>query len=139
MEQKTNNKKRIIGLSVLVALIAVFIAAFFIFRAKPVTGEKEITIEVIDDKAASVVYEVDTDAEFLLGAMEDAEEEGLTFSGTEGDYGLMVEVVNGVSAVFDKDGAFWGFNVNGDFCQYGVSEQPVNNGDAFQIVYTPAE
>jgi hypothetical protein len=37
------------------------------------------------------------------------------------------------------DGAYWSFNVNGEYCNYGVSEQPVEDGDAFEIVYTKAE
>lgn len=137
MEQNKNNKKLYWGIGILAALVVVFVAAFFIFRAKPVEGEKNITIEVIDDKAASTVYEVNTDAEFLQGAMEDAE--GLTFSGQDSEYGLMVEVVNGISAVYDKDNAFWGFSVNGEFCQYGVSQQPVTDGDEFEITYTPVQ
>lgn len=137
MEQKNNNKKLYWGIGILAALILAFLAIFFVFRAKPVEGEKNITIEVIDKQSASVVYEVNTDAEFLLGAMEDAE--GLEFSGKDGDYGLMVEVINGVSAVYEKDKAFWGFSVNGEFCQYGVDQQPVVDGDKFEIKYTPAE
>ena len=29
--------------------------------------------------------------------------------------------------------------VNDDYCNYGISEQPVEDGDAFQIVYTLME
>lgn len=137
MEQKKNNKKLYWSIAILIAFVAVFITVFFIFRPKPIEGEKAITIEVIDNNQKSTLYNVNTDAEFLLGAMEDTE--NLTFNGTEGEYGLMIEVVNGLSAVYDKDGAFWGFNVNGEFCQYGVTEQPVADGDAFQIIYTLAQ
>ena len=135
--QKTNNKKKIWGAVALVALVAVFAAVFVIFRAKPVAGEKDITIEVIDNNQASTMYEVSTDAEYLQQAMEEAE--GLTFSGTESEYGLMVDTVNDLRADYTLDGAYWGFNVNGEYCNYGISEQPVADGDAFQIVYTPAE
>ena len=33
----------------------------------------------------------------------------------------------------------FGFYVNGEYCNYGVSEQPVEDGDEFSIVYTPAQ
>lgn len=63
------------------------------------------------------------------------EADGLEFSGTESEYGLMVETVNGVTADFNVDGAYWSFYVNGTYCNYGVDSQPVEDGDAFQIKY----
>ena len=33
-------------------------------------------------------------------------------------------------------GAYWGFSVNGQYCNYGIDEQPVEDGDAFVIAYT---
>ena len=29
--------------------------------------------------------------------------------------------------------------LNGEYCNYGISEQPVNDGDTFSIIYTPAQ
>ena len=84
-------------------------------------------------------YQIKTDAEYLQGAMDDAKEEGLTYSGEDSEYGLMVDTVNGEKAVFEKDGAYWGFSVNGEYCNYGISEQPVADGDAFEIAYTVGE
>lgn len=71
--------------------------------------------------------------------MDEAKEEGLTYSGTDGDYGLMVDTVNDEKAVFEEDGAYWGFFVNGEYCNYGIAEQPVADGDEFEIVYTVGE
>ncbi|MEE0967314.1 MAG: DUF4430 domain-containing protein, partial [Bacilli bacterium] len=44
--------------------------------------------------------------------------------------------VNGVTADYNTDGAYWGFYVNEEYCNYGIDQQPVNDQDAFQIVYT---
>ena len=95
---------------------------------------KNITIEVIDNEQKSTVYELNTDAEFLRDAMEEAE--GLEFTGTESEYGLMVESVNGVVADFSVDCSYWGFYVDGEYCMSGIDTQPVENGQAFQIIYT---
>ena len=139
MEKQTSNKKKKIlwGVGLLIALVAVFAVLFFAFRPKTADGTKDITIEVIDNEEDSILYEVNTDAEYLQGAMEDAE--GLTFSGTDGEFGLMIDTVNDLRADYEKDGAYWSFNINGEYCNYGISEQPVTDGDAFQIVYTPAQ
>ena len=52
--------------------------------------------------------------------------------------GCMVTEVNGETAIYEENGAYWGFFVNGEYCNYGISDQPVNDGDAFSIVYTKA-
>lgn len=134
-----NKKKVVLGSGILVVLIITMTLIWTTFREKPVEGSKEITIEVVDSEGESEVYELKTDAEYLQQAMEEAEEQGLTFEGEDGPYGLTVTIVNGEQAIYVVDGAYWGFYVNGEYCNYGIEEQPVEDGDAFEIVYTPAE
>ena len=133
-ETKKSNKKVIIAVVALLAVIAVMAAVFFIFREKPVEGSKAITIEVINKAQESTMYELKTDAEYLRQAMEEAD--GLEFTGTESEYGMMVESVNGEVADYNVDGSYWSFYVNDNYCNYGIDTQPVLDGDAFQIVYT---
>lgn len=134
MTEKKTNKKLFIGIAVLVGLIAVFAVVFFLFKPKAVQGEKSIVIEVVDNNENSTLYIFNTDAEYLRQAMEDAD--GLEFSGTESEYGMMVETVNGVTADWNVDQSYWAFYVNGEYCNYGIDEQPVMNNDLFQIVYS---
>ena len=133
-ETMNNNKKKILGIGLLLILIASLSFIYFKFSEKPVEGSKLITIEVINKSEESTKYELKTDAEYLRQAMEEAD--GLDFSGTEGDYGIMIDTVNGERADYNKDGAYWSFLVNGDYSNYGVDDQPVKDGDKFQIVYT---
>jgi hypothetical protein len=107
--------------------------AYVSFKEKPVEGSKSVTIEVVDDKGVSELYELKTDAQYLAEAMEEA---GIPYETSEGPYGLTVDSVHGVSGIFGVDAGYWGFFVNGDYCNYGISEQPVEDGDEFQIVYT---
>ena len=127
-------KKILIGAGALVALVAAFIIIWFNFREKPVEGSKEVSIEVVNSKGESKVYELKTDALYLKEAMDEAK--GLEYSGTESQYGLMIEVVNGETAIYTENGAYWSFYVNGEYCNYGIETQPVEDGDEFQIVYT---
>ena len=91
------------------------------FSEKPVEGSKNITIEVVNSKEESKVYELKTDAEFLREAMEEAKEQGLTFETSEGQYGLVVNAVNGETADLNSGSAYWGFYVNENlkFSQHG--------------------
>lgn len=134
-ENQKNKKVRIgIGVGCLVVLFAVLAVVYSVFGAKPVEGSKNITIEVVNKAAEATVYEVSTDAEYLRQAMEEAD--GLTFSGTESEYGMMVDTVNGETADYSVDGSYWSFYVNDEYCNYGIDSQPVLDGDEFSIVYT---
>ena len=128
------NLGRLLAAAAFALLIAVMALVYVRFSAKPVTGSKAVTLEVISSAAEKTVYALRTDAEYLSQAMEEAE--GLTFTASEGPYGLMVSAVNGEIADFNVNGAYWGFFVNGAYCNYGVSEQPVHDGDVFTIAYT---
>ncbi len=128
------NKKKIIGIAAFVLLAVVLIAAYFIFRPSASSDQKSITIEVVDSKKDTTSYNVTTNAQFLKDAMEEAD--GLEFSGEEGDYGIMLSTVNGETADFEKDGAYWSIMVNDEYGNYGIDQQPLTDGDVYQIVYT---
>lgn len=135
-----SKKKKIVGVVVgVVALIAVMAGLYLNFGPKTQEGAKAVTIEVVDDEGESTEYKLHTDAEYLVDAMEEAGKEGLTFSGTKGEFGLTVDTVNDVKADFNTDAAYWAFYVNGEYCNYGVDQQPVADGDAFKIEYTIME
>lgn len=136
-EKKTNTKKIVAGILALALLITVCAFAYVKFKPQAIEGAKAVTIEVVYDEGTSVEYEVHTDAEYLLQAMEDAD--GLTFDGEEGEYGFTIYTVNDVTADFNTDGAYWSFYVNDEYCNYGVSEQIVNDGDEFVIRYETFE
>ena len=127
-------KKILIAVGAFLTLIAILVGVYFLFVKKPTEGSKNITIEVINSKEESKVYELKTDALYLKEVMEEAK--GLTFDGEDSQYGFTVITVNGESADFNVSSAYWSFYVNGEYCNYGVDSQPVENGDEFQIIYT---
>lgn len=134
-EKQKNSKVKIgIGIGCLAAVLVILAVIYSLFSAKTTAGSKNITIEVVNKASESTMYEVSTDAEYLKEAME--ETEGLTFEGTESEYGMMVDTVNGEKADYNIDGSYWSFYVNGEYCNYGIDAQPIADQDAFQIVYT---
>lgn len=132
-EIKKSNKKIILAVAILAVVVVAMAAIFLLFRPKTAEGSKVITIEVVNSARESKLYEVKTDAEYLRQAMEEAK--GLEFSGTESEYGLTLETVNGEVTDFNN-GSYWGIFVNGEYGMYGIDSQPVYDGDAFRIVYT---
>lgn len=137
MNKTKTNKAKVAGMIGLAILIAAMGLVYLTFKEKPVTGTKNITLEVVNSAGAVTTYEVETEAEFLQQVMDEAE--GLQYSGADGEYGMMIDTVNGEVASYDVNKAYWGFYVNGDYCNYGIAEQPVEDGDVFQIAYTLAE
>ena len=52
-QTRNTNRKWIIALPILVALAAIFGAVYLLNAPKAVSGAKELSIEVVDDQAAS--------------------------------------------------------------------------------------
>lgn len=132
-ETKKPNRKIILGAAALAAVIAVFLIIFNLFREKPVEGNKAVTLEVLNQENKTTKYQVQTDAEFLRQAMEEAE--GFTFDGEEGAYGFTLYTINGETHNWSVDGTYWAIYVNGEYGQNGIDSQPVKDGDVFRFAY----
>lgn len=135
-EETMKQSKKFLGIGAILLLAACMIFAYLTFAEQAVEGHKFVTIEVVDDAERTTTYEVHTDALYLQQAMEQTQ--GLSFAYADGAYGASVHTVNGVRADYTLDKAYWGFFVNGEYCSYGITQQPVEDGDIFRIVYTPA-
>lgn len=95
-------------------------------------GSKTITVTVKDHEGKAVVFTIKTDAK----TVGDALLENDLIAGDEGAYGLYVKVVNGLRADYDKDHAYWGFNVNGETSLTGVDMTDITDGGVYELVYT---
>lgn len=133
---KKSNKKLIFGGIALVALIAILAAVFAVFGPKTSKGAKAITLNVVDNAGSTTTYDVNTDAEYLGEVFDEVD--GLTVEGTQGDYGLYIQKVNGLSADYETDGAYWALYVNDEYGQYSADTQPVTDGDVYGLVYESA-
>ena len=127
--------KLMIAIAAAILLIAAMIGAYFAFAPQTQEGAKTVVLEVVDNDGKTTSYEVHTDGEYLIDVMNEAKEQGLTFEGEEGQYGFTIYAVNGLTADFNVDSSYWSFYVNGEYCNFGVSEQPVADGDTFTIKY----
>ena len=138
---KNNKKGIIIGAVVLAALIAIFGVVFFFNKPATNGGSKRIIIEVQNANGDVSDYDFSTDAEYSKDAMDElaSNGSGFSYSGTDSEYGIMVEYVNEERASFTEDGAYWALYVNGEYGQYGADAQPVTDGDKYAWVYELAQ
>ncbi|MBQ8765872.1 MAG: DUF4430 domain-containing protein [Clostridia bacterium] len=99
------------------------------------TVEKSFTFEVTDLDGTKKEFEVKYDAEKTVG---EALIEKNLISGTEGDYGLMVDTVNGIRYDYNEDGAYWAFYINGEYAMTGVDATEITDGAVYSFVATKA-
>ncbi|MBE6944134.1 MAG: DUF4430 domain-containing protein [Ruminococcaceae bacterium] len=95
-------------------------------------GSKTITVTVKDHEGKAVVFTIKTDAKTVGEALIENE----LIAGDEGTYGMYIKVVNGLRADYDKDRAYWGFNVNGERSMTGVDMTDLTDGGVYELVYT---
>ena len=133
---KKTTTKIWIGAAILVLVAVIFAAVYMIAGPKAQAGSKSYTLEVVDDNGETETYEGTTDAEYLRDVMDELAQEGdFSYEGTEGDYGLYIDTVNGLTADYNTDGAYWSIYVNGEYGQYSADLQPVADGDVFRLAY----
>ena len=93
-----------------------------------------ITVEVVDDKGETETFTITTKSKTLRGALE---QENLV-EGEDGPYGLYIHKVNGLSAVYETDGAYWNIFVGDTAASTGVDGIETTDGGLYRLVYTKA-
>lgn len=92
-------------------------------------GDVQFLLTVTDQEGEETEFEVHTDKETVGEALLEA---GM-IDGDEGEYGLYVKTVNGITADYDADGVYWAFYINGEYAQTGVDETPVTEGETYSF------
>lgn len=92
-------------------------------------GEKEFSFTVTDKEGEKTQFEIHTDQETVGDALTELG----VIEGEDGEYGLYVTTVNGVTADFEKDGVYWAFYINGEYAQTGVDVTPITEGDEYSF------
>lgn len=95
------------------------------------SGKTTLLVEVkAEDR--SVTFTLKTDKETVGAALL---EHGL-IAGDEGEFGLYVKAVNGITADYDVDQSYWGFFKNGEMMMTGVDGEKIEDGGHYELVYT---
>ena len=128
------NKKLILGIVALVAVVGVMLGVYFATREDTVQGGKSITVEVVHGDGTTKTFTYSTDAEYL-GEVLDAE--GLVES-EDGPYGMVINAVDGEQAIYEEDGAYWALYEGEDYAMQGADQTVIHDGDVFKLVYTLA-
>lgn len=125
------NKKLILAVVALVAVVAVFLGIWFATRSETSQGAKTITVTVIHSDGTEKTFSYTT-AQTNLGAF--LESEGLIAS--EGADDGMFHTVDGEKADWNVNQSYWSFYLGEEYAVTGIYATDIVDGAAYKLVYT---
>ena len=90
-------------------------------------GDKSFVTEVVDADVNTVKFTVQTNEKTVGEALQKLG----VIDGEEGDYGLYIKTVNGITADYNKDGVYWAFYVDGEYAMTGADMTDVVDGTVY--------
>ena len=98
------------------------------------TGKTTFSFVVTKLDKTSKTYTVHTDKTTVGAALLEV---GL-IAGSDSEYGLMVETVDGLKLEYNADKAYWAFYVDGEYAMTGVDSTNIEAGKVYGFTATPA-
>lgn len=164
--QQSNNKKplfnktTIIALAALIAAVALLVGIYFMTKPRPENDDKDDTKQTVneqkDDSGKAidgeeettlagdtftlvVVHGDGTEKTFTITSEEDYLAPALITEGILTDEGVetgMYNTVDGETADWNADQAYWAFYIDDEYATYGMNDTPIEEGGNYKLVYT---
>lgn len=93
------------------------------------TGDNYFIFSVEDENATVYNFHISTNKATVGEALEEL---GL-IEGTEGDFGIYVNKVNGIYAEYEETGTYWAFYVNGEYASQGIDVTEITEGETYAM------
>ena len=93
-------------------------------------GKNTVTVEVKAGEQ-SIKFTVNTDKDTVGAALM----EHKLIDGDQGDYGLYVKKVNGITADYDTDKAYWAFYVDDAYANAGIDQTKIEKDKLYRLEY----
>lgn len=90
-------------------------------------GKTKFDFVVVDKDGKETKMEIHTDKKIVGEALSELD----LLEGDEGEYGLYVKKVNGITADYDKDKMYWAFYINGEYAMTGVDVTEIKEGEIY--------
>ena len=92
-------------------------------------GHTMFEFSVVDKKGNETFFEIHTDKTIVGEALQELD----LIQGEDGQYGLYVKTVGGITADYDKDGMYWAFYVNGEYAMSVVDTTEIKEGEQYSF------
>ena len=126
------NKKMILAAVALALVIAVMAGVYLSARPQSVEGEKQVTILIVHKDGTEKKLEFGTDLEYLSELL--LEKELVTGYASE-EYGFTIESVDGVTADWSVDGAYWALYEGEEYATASAAGIVLVDGGVYKLIY----
>ena len=90
-------------------------------------GQTKFLFTVVDKEGNETNFEIHTDKETVGAALLELE----LIAGEDGEFGLYVKTVNGMTADYDVDQTYWAFYIDGEYAMSGVDVTIIEEGKTY--------
>ena len=126
------NKKIVLAVIALVAVVALMAGLYVTTRPEAVEGSKQVTIQIVHKDGTEKNLEYGTDHEYLADLL--LEKELVTGYASE-EYGFTIESVDGVTADWNADGAYWALYEGEEYAVTSAAGIVLVDGGIYRLVY----
>jgi hypothetical protein len=126
------NKKLVIAVIALALVVALMAGLYVSTRPQAVEGTKQVTVVIIHKDGTQKEFVYDTDAENLAQLLLEKE---LATGYTSEEYGFTVESVDGVTADWAVDGAYWALYEGEEYATTSAAGIMLTDGGVYKLVY----
>lgn len=98
-------------------------------------GATAFTLVIKQLDGSAITATINTDADTVGEALEAL---GI-LEGEEGPYGIYIKAVNGVTAVYEEDGTYWAFYIDGEYALTGADVTPITAGAEYTFAVEKGE
>ena len=126
------NKKIILAVMALAAVIALMAGLYVTTRPEAQEGSKQVTVQIVHKDGTEKNLEFGTDHAYLADLL--LEKELVTGYASE-EYGFTIESVDGVTADWAADGAYWALYEGEDYATTSAAGIVLVDGGLYRLVY----
>ena len=126
------NKKMILAVVVLALVVAVMAGVYLSTRPEAVEGSKQVTILIVHKDGTEKNLEYNTDLEYLADLLKEKE---LVTGYESEEYGFTIESVDGVTADWAVDGAYWALYEGEEYATTSAAGIILTDGGLYKLVY----
>ncbi len=126
------NKKMILAVIALAAVIALMAGLYMTTRPEAVEGSKQVTIQIVHKDGSEKNLEFATELEYLADLLLEKE---LATGYTSEEYGFTIESVDGVTADWTADSAYWALYEGEEYAVTSAAGIVLVDGGIYRLVY----
>ena len=126
------NKKIIVAVIALVVVIGLMAGLYLTTRPEAQEGSKQVTIQIVHKDGTEKNLEYGTDHAYLADLL--LEKELVTGYASE-EYGFTIESVDGVTADWAVDGAYWALYEGEEYATTSAAGIVLVDGGIYRLVY----